>query len=545
MAVTSERHLAANSKELRDYLALFRRRRWILVVAVVLVTGTALTASILETPVYEARARLFLEPRSSVFDSAGQQLSPARVQTEIQVLQSAPVRAAVAETMGSAPPVAVTQVGVTEVLEVSVRGREPRKAAEFANAYVTAYQDFRRQQAVDDLVAKSREIQRVVDDLKAQVADLDSVAAASSEANRAGSTSTPERDALISQQALFKQKLDQLSVDSALTNGNSQVVAPADIPTTPISPRPIRSGVLGVGLGLILGIAVALVIEHLDDSIKTKEDLEHAAPGLAVVGIIPTVGAWRNRAETRVISRIEPNSPAAEAYRTLRTSINFMGLDRTMRVIQVTSANASEGKSTTIANLGVALARAGEQVVLLNCDLRRPRLHEFFGLSPAVGFTDVLVGDIPMPQAVQFIEGEKRLRILPSGKLPPNPSELLASSRTKQILDTLRNQNVMVLIDCPPVLPVTDAVVLSSLVDATLLVASAGSTTTKDLTRAIELLRQVGAPLIGTVLNGVSAESGNAYQYGYAATPTKASNGSRPPAASASRKRRDRASRAV
>jgi len=498
--------------ELRDYVALLGRRRWLLVIAMVLVTGSALVASILQDPVYQASSRLFLQANTSVFDSNGsQQFSPGRIQTEIQVIQSPPVRAAVREKLGAAPPVAVVQVGSTEVLDVRVKATTPRAAAEFTDAYVTAYVDYRRKQAVDELFAKGKEIQKVLDELKEQVARLDRDAAVVAVAG-ASPASSPERDALISQQALFKQKFDQLGVDSALMNGNGQLVTPAEVPTTPVSPRPIRNAVLGLGLGLVLGIALALLVEHLDDSIKTKEDLERITRGLAVVGMIPAVPSWKNRAETRVISKVEPSSPAAEAYRSLRTSINFLGVDRTMRVIQITSPNASEGKTTTIANLAVALARAGEQVVIVNCDLRRPRVHDFFGLPQAIGFTNVLLGELPIAEAIQSVPGERNLRLLASGKLPPNPSELLSSARTKQIIDALKAQGVMVLIDCPPVLPVTDAVVLSSRVDATVVVVSKGSTTVKDLVRTLDVLEQVGAPIIGTVLNGVSAEG---YQYGY------------------------------
>lgn len=513
---------SSNSMELGDYLSVFARRKRIVFLSVALVTGAALLFSLLQSPLYEGKARLFLAANSSVFDStSGQSLSPARVQTEIQVMQSGPVKALVREKMGSAPPVSVTQVGLTEVLEVRVEAPQPRRAAELTDAYVTSYLDYRRKQAVDDLVAKAKEIQRVIDDIKAQVADLDARTATT--ARPAGATtatgSTTERDALISQQALFKQRLDQLNVDTSVTNTSASAATPAEASGTPVSPRPVRNGLMGLGLGLVMGIAGALVVEHLDDSIKSKDDLEVAAHGLPVLGMIPAVASWKNRNDTRVISRAEPSSPAAEAYRSLRTSINFLGVDRSMRVLQITSSNAVEGKTTTIANLGVALARAGERVVIVNCDLRRPRIHDFFGLPDSVGFTSVFLGEMPISNALQEVPGEPNLRILASGRLPPNPSEVLASPRTEQIFSALKNQNLMVLIDCPPVLPVTDAAVLSSRVDGIVLLASAGSTTGKDLGRALELLGQVGAPILGTVLNGVAAEGGYGYQYGYFAAP--------------------------
>ncbi|MCA1844272.1 MAG: CpsD/CapB family tyrosine-protein kinase, partial [Actinobacteria bacterium] len=160
----------------------------------------------------------------------------------------------------------------------------------------------------------------------------------------------------------------------------------------------------------------------------------------------------------------------------------------------------------------VALSSAGDRVVLVCCDLRRPRIHEFFGLSNKAGFTSVLLGELPLPVAIQAVPGHDRLTLLASGPLPPNPSELLSSRRTAEVLAALQDHADFVLIDSTPVLPVTDALVLSGRVDATLLVCAAEHTTGKDFARAVELLRQVDAPLVGTVFNGVAQES----TYGYA-----------------------------
>jgi capsular exopolysaccharide synthesis family protein len=161
----------------------------------------------------------------------------------------------------------------------------------------------------------------------------------------------------------------------------------------------------------------------------------------------------------------------------------------------------------------LALARAGQRVVMIDCDLRRPRVHEFFGLPNEVGLTSVLLGEVSLSQAVHEVPEERYLMCLASGLLPPNPSELLASKRTVQVLTALQAESDIVLIDCPPVLPVTDAAVLSARVDATLLVATARVTTRRDFGRAMELLRQVEAPLVGAVLNGVTEEGAYGYAY--------------------------------
>jgi non-specific protein-tyrosine kinase len=166
-----------------------------------------------------------------------------------------------------------------------------------------------------------------------------------------------------------------------------------------------------------------------------------------------------------------------------------------------------------VANLAVVLARAGERVVVVSCDLRRPRLHEFFDLPNSVGLTSVILGETPLSAALQAVPNEQRLLLLASGPVPPNPSELLSSNRTTELISALKYQADIVLLDVPPVLPVTDAAVLSSRADGVMLVATVGSTGTKHLTRSIELLRQVGAPLIGAILNGAEGNFGYAYEY--------------------------------
>ncbi|MDQ4068158.1 MAG: polysaccharide biosynthesis tyrosine autokinase [Actinomycetota bacterium] len=518
--------------ELRDQLSVVRRRKGLIMMVTFAVVGATLLLSFLQTPVYEGRARLLLQGTQSLFDSTQtNRFDYTLVQTEVQVMQSEPVRALVRERLGRAPNVTALPVGQTAVMEVRAESQRPTDAAAITNAYLEAYIDYRRDQAVGNLVKAGQELQRTIDVTQQQIDDLtkkiNEVGPCSN--TNLGACSEREallrsRDTLVNQQAPFRQKLDQLQVDASLKNGGAQIVTRATVPTEPIRPRPVRSGLLALGAGLILAVCLAFLVEHLDDSIKSKEDLERAARDLPVLGLIPTVTVWKNRTEAKVVSQSEPSSPVAEAYRSLRTSINFLGLERSMRVIQITSANASEGKTTTTANLAVALARAGERVVILSCDLRRPRIHDFFELPNGVGFTSVLMGRVPLASALQQVPGEPRLQLLASGPLPPNPSELLSSVRTEQVLKALQSQAV-VLIDCPPVLPVTDASVLSSKVDGTLLVATVGATTGKAFGRAVELLRQVGAPLVGTVLNGVPVEGAYGYAYQYYSRESTGKNG--------------------
>ena len=487
---------------LRDYLRIIGGRKQLIVVVVLLVVVPAVVFSLLQTPQYEGRAELLLQPRNSetLFDpTTGVRADPARqVQNEIRILSSAPVQAAVREQVGAAPKVKATAIGATDIIRVAARSTDPQRAALLANTYANTYIDYRRKQAVDDVLASSQQVQGKITELQRQI-------------DAAGPGA--QRDSLIESQSVFKRTLDQLQVDGSLKQGGAQLVTPAQVPTDPVAPQPLRTGVLALGLGLILGLSLAVLREFLDDSVKTKDEFERVAQGVPVLGMIPVVSSWRGKETPYLVSLDDPTSPASEAYRTLRTSVQFIGLDQPMRTLQVTSANAQEGKTTTLANLAVALARSGSTVAIVCCDLRRPRVHEFFGLKNDVGFTSVLLGKVGLVGAMQEVPDQARLSLLASGPLPPNPSELLSSKRTVEVLGSLQAEYDIVLIDAPPVLPVTDALVLSGRVDATLLVAVAGATTRKEAARAVELLRQVDAPLVGAVLNGVDTEGSYGYAY--------------------------------
>lgn len=507
--------------ELRDYLRVLQRRKWTVFFAALVVVATALAASLLQTPVYQGTAQILLQSRSteSLFNpNTGQRTDPARlIQTEIQILRSEPVRAEVRRRIGTEASISARPVGQTDVIEVTARSTDPERAAIVANTYAESYIDFRRKQAVEDLIAAGTELQAKVNALQAQIDPLVAQLSAADTRSRpeAEARLQPQITNLTSQQALFKQKLDQLQVDAALKDGGARLVTPATASTTPVEPRPIRTAAVALVVGLIFGMGLAFLFDYLDDSIKSKEDLHRVVHGVPVLGLIPLVAAWKDKEQTQLVSLHEPSSPAAEAYRSLRTSVQFLGLDRPLQIIEVTSASPGEGKTTTLANLGVALARAGQQVIVVCCDLRKPRLHEFFGLSNTIGFTSVLVGDAGLSTALQRVPGMDRLRVLASGPIPPNPSELLASDRAGELLTVLAQQADVVLIDAPPVLPVTDAAVLANRVDATLLVVTANQTTQKHVARAAEILGQVDAPLVGTVLNGVDSEGGYGYEYGY------------------------------
>ena len=523
--------------ELRDYLAVLRRRRAIVAVTTAATVALALLVSFIQTPVYEASTTVLLQARDSeeLFspDAEGAvRVDPARVATEIGVMESRSVRDAVAEALGrpvGADFVDIQPDGETDLVTITAESTEPAEAARIADTYAEVYIETRRQQqvadlqtAIDQVQAKITEIGAQLDrvdqplaDLEAQIARAGGAERQELEAQRSGLEERIESlsDDIESQRAPYIAQLDRLQLAINLTQtGGAEIVSRALEPTSPVRPDPVRNAALALVVGLILGVGLAFLRDHLDDTVKTKDDLQAATGGATVLGLIPSVPNWKDRATTLVVSVTEPKSAAAEAYRSLRTSVQFIGLDNPMKVIQFTSPNASEGKSTTLANLAVALANAGQRVVVVCCDLRRPRIHEFLGVSNDTGFTSVLLGEMPLSAALQAARGQKTLAVLASGPMPPNPSELLASQRVKELFDLLRAESDVILVDSPPVLPVTDSLVVSRVVDATIVVSIANRTTRHEAQRALELLNQVGAPVVGTVLNGV--EPSGVYGYG-------------------------------
>ncbi len=225
----------------------------------------------------------------------------------------------------------------------------------------------------------------------------------------------------------------------------------------------------------------------------------------------------------RLVTLTNPSSPVSEAYRTLRTNIQFSGLDRPLRTLLVTSTSPTEGKSTTLANLAITIAQAGKRVIVVDCDLRKPTIHEIFGLPNRVGLTSLMLPSEDASEALQD-PGIDNLTVITSGPIPPNPSEILASHRMEELLAALAQQADFVLLDSPPILAVTDAAILASRVDGVLLVVKAGSTKRDLAQKAKAQLQKVNAHLIGIVLNGVKTDPAINQYYGRDAQKGKGRN---------------------
>jgi polysaccharide biosynthesis transport protein len=273
------------------------------------------------------------------------------------------------------------------------------------------------------------------------------------------------------------------------------LVEAALTPSQPVRPQTRLNLVLGLLLGLTLGVGLAFLREFLDRSVRTPEELE-AAAGFPVVGTIPPFKA----AKQPLPVADQPRTAAAEAFRKLRTNFGFLSVDRDSVCCVITSPNAADGKSTVVANLAVALAHSGQRVVVVDADLRKPSLHRFFDLSQRVGTTTVLLDQADVHDALQQ-PGAGLPAVLTAGQLPPNPSELLGSRRMANLLAELRAAYEVVLVDCAPILPVTDPMVVSQFADGLLVIVRSGTTTRDHATAVKAACAKAGATVFGTVLN--------------------------------------------
>ena len=328
------------------------------------------------------------------------------------------------------------------------------------------------------------------------------------------------------------QKLKEAGVAAGLRSSNIRVVDVARVPTRPTVPNWPRNLALSLIVGLVGGVVLSFVIETLDNTVQTPDQVQ-ALIGTPSLGLVPESkfleiarnvprlkgsAAPTDAPSNQLVTHLRPSSDIAESYRTLRTSILLSSAVQPPRVMMFTSPLPQEGKTTTSVNMAVVLAQRGVRVLLIDADMRRPGVHEAFGLSNSAGLSSLLAGLDKYEDVVQSFAPLPNLFIMPAGPIAPNPAELLGSDRMRDLLAKLRTEYDHVILDTPPIIPVTDPAVLSADVDAVLLVVRSGKTTKTALRHARNLLLQINAPLMGTIVNGANMRSPDyyyQYYYGY------------------------------
>jgi receptor protein-tyrosine kinase len=481
--------------DLRDYARVVARR-WKLIAACV---GVAIALAVIwtmtQTPLYTATTEILV--KTPLADSStGGVLQPLNIENERQIAESLPVAELAAPVLQMDPRTALQHVDVTvakdaDVLQIHFEHPDPEVAKNGAKAFADGYLSYSANQAQTVLDAKAEAVRNEIDSLP-----------------KNGSASA---------KGVLQAQLSQIE---ATTPDPGETLVEATAPTSPTSPNLILNIALAALLGIFVGLIAAFVRERMDDRLRGRTDLETAI-GAPVMTMIPEIPAWRDKERAHLVTLQAPRSPAAEAYRTLRTSILVAAADQGYKTLMVVSAIAGEGKTTTAANLAVVLAQADKRVVLISADLRRPRLNDFFGLpSSERGLSEVLEGGRKAWEAMRSGKVDN-LWVMPSGRVSDQPTELLQSEAMRELLANQREVVDFIIIDCPPVLAVADALVVAPMADAILYVANEQSTPRGAVFAARAQLDQVGARLLGAILNNVESKStGYAYygQYVYAET---------------------------
>lgn len=316
---------------------------------------------------------------------------------------------------------------------------------------------------------------------------------------------------------LFK-RFKETSLTEDMRTGNIRIIDRAEVPKYPVKPKKKLNILLAIIVGLVTGIGLAFFFDYLDNTIKIPEDVKQhlKIPYLGPTPLFETEskGNPSGNPDLELVTLNSPKSTASESYRGIRTSILFSSAESAPQTILITSAGPREGKTITAANLAVTMAQAGSKVIILDCDMRRPKVHKVFGMARDCGISSLLVGSSGIQEAIIHTK-IPNLDIIPCGPIPPNPSEILGSARMTALLNVLRKQYNHILIDSPPSTAVTDAVVLSKSVDGVILVIRAGDTAREIVKNGIAQLGDVGAHILGAVLNGVNMGRDSYYYYQY------------------------------
>jgi non-specific protein-tyrosine kinase len=512
--------------ELRQYASVVWKWLWLILLSAAVAAALSWLAAKDQPPIYQTSTTLMIGQAIEKADPSyadfytGERLA----QTYSELIRREPILRATARALGFEDrwwslrgQVGVSLVPGTQLMEIRVTDTDPQRAKLIADelAYqlmVTVQasrpQDSNRQFIEDQAASLPPRIEAAQAEIQELEAELSAAFGARQIQDIQNRINTLEGQ-INSWRATFAQY--QLLLGDKGVNVMT-VIEEAPLPSVPIGPQWMMQVVLAAAIGMLLALGAAFAIEYLDDTLKSPEEMARIT-GLTTLGAITRITG--DSPSEKLITLRHPKSPISEAYRVMRTNLQFSALDHPLKSLVVTSPNPVEGKSTTLANLGVVMAQAGKSVVLVDSDLRRPILHRIFQIPNKEGLTDVLLQEEPLIDGHLQETGVDNLRVLTSGPLPPNPSELLGSQKMRRLIEQLKTEADVLVFDTPPALPVTDAAVLATQTDGVLVVADAGKTRRAAARQAVENLRQVGANILGAALNRLSLRHSGAYYYYY------------------------------
>ena len=496
----------SESIDIVKYSLLLWHWAWLIALVVVIAVGGTYFISKLSAPVYQARTSILVDmaPSNKSIDYNSVLLSSQLTQTYAQMIVKTPVLSEVATRLGlaSVNPKAITAKPVTstQLINIFAESTDPMLAADIANTLVAVFAD--QVQSIQATRFSASE-----QSLQAQMAEIESKIALANE-QLVNTTERIEKDRLETTIANYNQtyssllqSYEQVRLTAAQTQSSIVQVEPAIVPIDPIRPRTFVNIAIAGLLSGILTCSLIIGIDLVNDTVKTPEEVTEKL-GLPVLGVI----SHFNSTDEKPISESQPLSAESEAYRTLRTNINYSGagINKPLRSIMITSAMPGEGKTDVVVNLGVVLAQNGQKVLLIDADMRRPSIHNRLALNNHLGLSQLFSHpELAVDYSLQPTR-IKGLTALTSGELQPNPSELLGSHYMGSILKGLKSHYDIVLIDTPPALAVTDSAVMLGLVEGVIFVIKSGSTHLAPLRRMVDQYRHLDANLLGVVLNDIN-----------------------------------------
>jgi capsular exopolysaccharide synthesis family protein len=492
-----------------QYVATAKRWWWVLALVPLLAAGSAYWFSLRQPPIYTASATLFISNASP----SPSDVTAAKLLTKSyrELVVSSPVLERVIANLHLSRSIAQLESQIhtsdvldTQIIKISVQDNDPQLAADITNMLGQVFMDWIAAQQQITSSQSSASLQQSIEQAKADVekASVDLV----TQQNKPGPKTAPNAAQIANLETILSQYQSKYAGLLALqqrvefTPQNRVILTtPAEPPQTADSPRPVRDAALSFALGLALAAAGVILFERATDRVRSPDDI-HRQLELSVLGAIPLS---RGKAGVEIIAA--PHSLMSEAIRSLRATLQFATKGRKIGVVIITSPNSNEGKSVIASNLAVALAQAGQQVVLVDGDLRRPRQHELFGKPNQNGLTQLLADPTLEVSTTLFNDSVDRLQMLVAGEIANNPSEALSGERLHEIVDYLRTVADVIVIDTPPVLVAPDALLLATVADYAIIVAQADQTRSDALRTALASIKQTSANVLGIVLNGVTA----------------------------------------